>query len=121
MSNSTLNTDYVRTYLTEIGRHPLLTRDQEMNYGQQVQQMMFLKEAKETLSKKLRREATFSEWALHVKMTEAELAQNVRIGQRAKNKMIEANLRLVVSIAKKYQNRNKRIFGLDSVRNDRIG
>ena len=86
MSNSPLNTDYVRTYLTEIGRHPLLTRDQEMNYGHQVQQMMFLKEAKDTLSKKLRREATLSEWSLHVKMTEAELIPKMNPARAASKK-----------------------------------
>ncbi len=109
----------MRAYLSEIGRHPLLTRDQEMEYGQQVQQMMFLKEAKETLSKKLRRDATLSEWSLHVQMTEAELSHTVQCGQRAKRKMIEANLRLVVSIAKKYQNRNLEF--LDLIQSGTIG
>ncbi|PLZ79797.1 hypothetical protein CBP16_15485, partial [Fischerella thermalis WC217] len=45
-----------RTYLREIGRVPLLTREQEIVYGKQVQQMMTLLDAKEALVKKLRRE-----------------------------------------------------------------
>ena len=45
----------VRTYLREIGRVPLLTSEQEIVYGKQVQQMMALLDAKEALVKKLRR------------------------------------------------------------------
>ncbi len=119
MSNSEQNTDYVRVYLSEIGRYPLLTREQEISYGQQVQQMVFLKEAKEILSKKLRRQPTLEEWALHAQMSEGELTQKVQRGQRAKQKMIEANLRLVVSIAKKYQKRNLEF--LDLIQEGTIG
>lgn len=102
---TTETTDLVRTYLREIGRVPLLTHEQEIAYGKQVQQLMSLLEAKSALAKKLRREPTAQEWAMHVHLNEAELNETVRHGQRAKQKMIEANLRLVVAIAKKYQQR----------------
>ncbi len=110
--NTKFTADMVRTYLREIGRVPLLTREQEIVYGKQVQQMMSLLEAKQALTKKLRREPTSQEWASHVHMSEAELNQAVRNGQRAKQKMIEANLRLVVAIAKKYQKRNMEFLDL---------
>jgi RNA polymerase nonessential primary-like sigma factor len=104
--------DMVRTYLHEIGRVPLLTHEQEIVYGKQVQQMMALLETKEALVDKLQREPTQAEWADEAKVSEAELSLAMRQGQRAKQKMIEANLRLVVAIAKKYQKRNLEFLDL---------
>jgi RNA polymerase nonessential primary-like sigma factor len=111
-TNTKFTADMVRTYLREIGRVPLLTREQEIVYGKQVQQMMTLIEAKEALAKKLRREPTLQEWATHVRQSEPEVKQIVHQGKRAKQKMIEANLRLVVAIAKKYQKRNMEFLDL---------
>ncbi|HIK26612.1 MAG: RNA polymerase sigma factor, RpoD/SigA family [Oscillatoriaceae bacterium SKW80] len=104
--------DIVRTYLHEIGRVPLLTHEQEIVLGKQVQQMMLLLEAKEKLEEELKREVTLEEWAQHVKLSEADLKRIMQQGQRAKQKMIEANLRLVVAIAKKYQKRNLELLDL---------
>lgn len=111
-ANPKFTADMVRTYLREIGRVPLLTREQEIVYGKQVQQMMTLLEAKEALATSLKREPSRKEWADHVQMSEAEVSDAIRRGQRAKQKMIEANLRLVVAIAKKYQKRNLEFLDL---------
>jgi RNA polymerase nonessential primary-like sigma factor len=111
-ANTKFTADMVRTYLREIGRVPLLTREQEIVFGKQVQQMMTLIEAKEALEKKLHREPSLSEWADHVSQSETEVKQTVHLGKRAKQKMIEANLRLVVAIAKKYQKRNMEFLDL---------
>jgi RNA polymerase nonessential primary-like sigma factor len=111
-SNTKFTADMVRTYLREIGRVPLLTRDQEIIFGKQVQHMMKLVEAKEALEKKQQREISLEEWASHVNVPEAEVTQLVHQGKRAKQKMIEANLRLVVAIAKKYQKRNMEFLDL---------
>jgi RNA polymerase nonessential primary-like sigma factor len=104
--------DMVRTYLHEIGRVPLLTHEQEIQFGKQVQRMMAALETKDTLSEQLDREPTKAEWAAATDMSEAELEHVLLIGQRAKKKMIEANLRLVVAIAKKYQKRNLEFLDL---------
>lgn len=112
MSKLESSTDSVRTYLREIGRVQLLTHEQEIMYGKQVQQMMLLLSAKETLASKLCREPTLSEWSSHVQMPDAELNEALRQGHRAKKKMILANLRLVVAIAKKYQKRNMEFLDL---------
>lgn len=104
--------DMVRTYLHEIGRVPLLTHEQEIIYGKQVQQLMALYEAKESLAQALNREPSDTEWAAKVYLTQAELDAALMQGQRAKQKMIEANLRLVVSVAKKYQKRNLELLDL---------
>ena len=111
-TNTKFTADMVRTYLREIGRVPLLTREQEIVYGKQGQQMMSLIDAKEALAKKLDREPSLPEWADHVQKSETEVKQTVTQGKRAKQKMIEANLRLVVAIAKKYQKRNMEFLDL---------
>ncbi|MBW4629822.1 MAG: RNA polymerase sigma factor, RpoD/SigA family [Brasilonema octagenarum HA4186-MV1] len=110
--NAKFTADMVRTYLREIGRVPLLTREQEIVFGKQVQQMMTLVDAKEALAKKLSREPSSEEWAAHVRKSETDVKQIVHQGKRAKQKMIEANLRLVVAIAKKYQKRNMEFLDL---------
>lgn len=111
-TKSTFTADMVRTYLHEIGRVPLLTHEQEIVLGKQVQQMMTLYEAKESLKQEVGREPTFQDWAEKVQLSEAELNTALSRGQRAKQRMIEANLRLVVSVAKKYQKRNLELLDL---------
>jgi RNA polymerase nonessential primary-like sigma factor len=104
--------DTVRTYLHEIGRVPLLSHEQEISYGQQVQQMMRLHAVKIALEQTLNRPPTKTEWAIESTLSEAELDRILRRGHQAKQKMIEANLRLVVAIAKKYQKRNLEFLDL---------
>jgi RNA polymerase nonessential primary-like sigma factor len=104
--------DMVRTYLHEIGRVPLLTHEQEIVYGKQVQQMMALLEAKEALGDELNREPTLEEWEERVSLSAEEINRAIAIGTHSKRKMIEANLRLVVAIAKKYQKRNMEFLDL---------
>ncbi|MDC0833988.1 RNA polymerase subunit sigma [Leptolyngbya valderiana BDU 20041] len=111
-ANPTLNADTVRTYLHEIGRVPLLTHEQEIVLGKQVQAMMKALEVKADLTASLHREPTQQEWAERADLDPSELSQVVRRGQRAKRQMIEANLRLVVAIAKKYQKRNLEFLDL---------
>ena len=111
-TKSPFSADMVRTYLHEIGRVPMLTHEQEIVLGKQVQQMMTLQEKKDALAKKLDHEPTPQEFADHVQISETELTSILHRGRRAKQKMIEANLRLVVSIAKKYQKRNLEFLDL---------
>lgn len=110
--NTKFTADMVRTYLREIGRVPLLTREEEIVYGKQVKQMMTLLDAKDALAKQWQREPNLQEWSEKVNLSETEVKQIVNQGKRAKQKMIEANLRLVVAIAKKYQKRNMEFLDL---------
>ncbi|WP_066374824.1 RpoD/SigA family RNA polymerase sigma factor [Anabaena sp. CA = ATCC 33047] len=116
---SSLSSDMVRVYLQEIGQFPLLTSDQEITYGRQVQQMIAIEQEKDKLSQELQREPTLAELANFVNKSETEVTQILRFGQRAKQKMVTANLRLVVSIAKKYQRHNLEF--LDLVQEGAIG
>jgi RNA polymerase nonessential primary-like sigma factor len=104
--------DMVRTYLHEIGRVPLLTHEQEIIFGKQVQQMMALLETQEALTQTLGHEPTLLEWAEKSDLSETDLEDALKQGKRAKQKMIEANLRLVVAVAKKYQKRNLELLDL---------
>lgn len=106
--------DAVRTYLHEIGRVPLLTHEEEIIFGKQVQAYMALLEQKESLTASLEREPTGLEWAEAAGLDEDKLKQTVLLGERAKRKMIEANLRLVVAIAKKIPEAQPRVPRPDS-------
>ncbi len=86
------STDLVRVYLREIGRVPLLTAAQEVELARRVEAGVFAAERLGLDSDLPRRLTT-------------ELLSIANDGQRAKLQIIEANLRLVVSIAKRYSGR----------------
>jgi DNA-directed RNA polymerase sigma subunit (sigma70/sigma32) len=72
----------IDTYLNNIGAVPLLTSEQEIQLGRQVQRMVELEELGRELTSQERKE--------------------VRVGERALQRFVQSNLRLVVSVAKKY-------------------
>ncbi|HEY9706682.1 MAG TPA: RNA polymerase sigma factor, RpoD/SigA family [Oculatellaceae cyanobacterium] len=119
MKTAETSTDLVRTYLREIGRVPLLTHEQEILYGKQVQRLSALQEVQESLWEELGRQPTLSEWASSCALSEDELQNCIAAGETAKRKMVEANLRLVVSVAKKYIKRNVDL--LDLIQEGTIG
>ncbi len=119
MKTAQASTDTVRTYLREIGRVPLLTHEQEILYGKQVQQLTILMAVKNTLIEELGREPSLTEWATAANSDELQLQKTIAAGENAKRRMVEANLRLVVSVAKKYIKRN--IDLLDLIQEGTIG
>jgi RNA polymerase nonessential primary-like sigma factor len=119
MKTAQTSSDLVRTYLREIGRVPLLTHEQEVVYGKQVQRLTALNEQRDSLMERLAHSPTVAEWAEDVRLSEAELNRAIAEGESAKRKMVEANLRLVVSVAKKYTKRNVDL--LDLIQEGTIG
>jgi RNA polymerase nonessential primary-like sigma factor len=119
MKTAQASTDTVRTYLREIGRVPLLTHEQEILYGKQVQQLTVLMAVKNTFIEELDREPSLTEWATAANIDVPQLEKTIAAGENAKRRMVEANLRLVVSVAKKYIKRN--IDLLDLIQEGTIG
>ncbi|MEO1294734.1 MAG: RpoD/SigA family RNA polymerase sigma factor [Cyanobacteria bacterium J06636_16] len=116
---NTKSSDAVHAYLKSIGRVPLLTHEEEITYGKQVQAMMPFQGIREELAEELGHEPAWEIWAERADISVDALKVVVYAGEHAKRKMIAANLRLVVSIAKKYTQRN--LDFLDIVQEGTIG
>ncbi|TAE58536.1 MAG: RNA polymerase sigma factor RpoD [Nostocales cyanobacterium] len=97
--------DSIRLYLQEIGRIRLLRADEEIELARKIADLLQLERVYEDLYEKLEREPEMKEWAAAVELPLPTFRYRLHIGRRAKDKMVQSNLRLVVSIAKKYMNR----------------
>ena len=112
--------DLVRSYLRDIGRVPLLSLEQEITLGRQVQELMHLEELREELTMRSGgEEPTTEALAAAAGLSAAQLRRRLQMGRRAKERMVAANLRLVVSVAKKYTRRNMEL--LDLIQEGTIG
>jgi RNA polymerase nonessential primary-like sigma factor len=152
---SRTTTDLVRLYLQEIGRVPLLERDEEVSEAQKVQRHIQILEQRAKAAKagnttlqefiklvdvhdrlvtQLSHRPSMKRWSRALGMEISELREHLAQGKqawsevvgcdvkeldkiqkngiRAKEHMIKANLRLVVSVAKKYQNRGLELLDL---------
>lgn len=105
--------DLFANYLAEIGRYKLLTREEEIELGTAVQEMMRHVKVCEALNIDL------TEYARVSRIPISELKEIYRKGEEAKDKMIKANLRLVVAVAKRYSSINLQIY--DMVQEGNIG
>jgi RNA polymerase nonessential primary-like sigma factor len=114
-----LDTDLVRSYLRDIGRVPLLSHEQEITLGRQVQDLMALEELEAELQQQLGEPPSPERLASAAGLSTAQLRRRLQLGRRAKERMVAANLRLVVSVAKKYTKRNMEL--LDLIQEGTIG
>jgi RNA polymerase primary sigma factor len=91
-----------KSYLNEIARYPLLTVDQEIQYGRRIARMRELQ-------------------GLERPLTDAE-QRLVRSGLRARERFMQCNLQLVVHVAKKYENRKRKSLEImDLIQEGNIG
>ncbi len=104
--------DLVRSYLRDIGRVPLLTNEQEITLGREVQQLMSIQKIEKELADTCGQKPTKEDLAKEVGLELKQLSKTLKRGNRAKEKMVAANLRLVVSVAKKYTKRNMELLDL---------
>jgi RNA polymerase nonessential primary-like sigma factor len=95
--------DILGVYLKEINRFPLLSQEQEIFYGKQIQQMMLILTTQKNMAVQLKRTPTHEELASEMQLSTNILTEKLNQGQQAKQTLILANLRLVVKIAKQYQ------------------
>ncbi len=100
------SSDLFRQYLREIGRIPLLTAAEEVELARRVEAGLFAEE-------KLRLTPDLDSRLAH------DLDRLVVMGRMAKRRLIEANLRLVVSVAKRYVGRG--LTMLDLVQEGNLG
>ncbi|MBQ1073648.1 RNA polymerase sigma factor [Micromonospora sp. C31] len=99
----TASADSVRAYLKQIGKVPLLNAEQEVELAKRIEAGLYAAErlrAAEEGEEKLTREM------------QRDLGWISRDGERAKNHLLEANLRLVVSLAKRYTGRGMAFLDL---------
>ncbi|QBE69636.1 RNA polymerase sigma factor RpoD [Synechococcus sp. WH 8101] len=97
--------DSIRVYLQEIGRIRLLRPDEEIELARKIADLLLLEELAAQFESDNGREPDTKEWAALVEMPVIKFRRRLMLGRRAKEKMVQSNLRLVVSIAKKYMNR----------------
>lgn len=100
----TASADSVRAYLKQIGKVALLNAEEEVELAKRIEAGLYaaerVRKAEEESSEKL------------VPQLRRDLRWIVRDGERAKNHLLEANLRLVVSLAKRYTGRGMAFLDL---------
>jgi RNA polymerase nonessential primary-like sigma factor len=98
----------------------LLSHEQEITLGRQVQELMAIEDIEqELLMRSGGVKPTSEQLADAAGLAPQVLKKRLRAGQRAKERMVAANLRLVVSVAKKYTKRNMEL--LDLIQEGTIG
>jgi RNA polymerase primary sigma factor len=97
--------DSIRVYLQEIGRIRLLRPDEEIELARKIADLLQLEELAAQFESDHGHFPDTKEWAVLVDMPLVKFRRRLMLGRRAKEKMVQSNLRLVVSIAKKYMNR----------------
>jgi RNA polymerase primary sigma factor len=89
-------------YLRKLSPTPLLTSEEELSLARSMQRMRKLQAHQQELETELQRRPSTGDLAASLELPEAEVARQLREGEAARERMLVSNLRLVVSIAKRY-------------------
>ena len=113
MPGSVNSTDLVRQYLQDIGRVDLLSQEEELILARLVQERERLLSCRDDDGDRHNDAHGISDaWAMCAGLSPAALRRALHRGRRARERMIQANLRLVVAVAKKYQQRGMELLDL---------
>jgi len=100
-------TDSMKNYIKTMCNHELLNKNEEIILAREIQILLKWEEQREQLELQLLRPPTYAEWASSIQpdMSVQDLKKQIRRSLRAKTALTESNIRLVISIAKRYQQR----------------
>eukprot|EP00980_Cylindrotheca_fusiformis_P001459 scaffold345_cov134-Cylindrotheca_fusiformis.AAC.70 len=100
-------TDSMKNYIKSMCNHELLNKNEEIILAREIQILLKWEEQREQLEEQLLRPPTYAEWAASISpdMSVQDLKKQIRRSLRAKSALTESNVRLVISIAKRYQKR----------------
>ena len=102
----------MRVYLQEIGRIKVLGIDEEIELAKKISDRIQLEELATEYKSEKGHFPSVTEWCELAEMPRSKLRKRLLLGRRAKEKMVQSNLRLVVSIAKEFMKRGLLFFDL---------
>ena len=107
----------MRWYLSSIGTRRLLDREEEIRLAMAIKELLGWQRARDELQMELGRIPSTKEWAMELGFSGSDeslltFEKQLRLFEQCRERMTTANLRLVVSIAKKYVNRGVNIQDL---------
>jgi RNA polymerase primary sigma factor len=114
-----LNRDSVKIYLQEIGKFELLKTEKEIELGRKIKVYVELIKQKDYLEDELDQKLTFEELSILTEIDFFTIYKTIEERILSINKLVEHNLRLVVSIAKRYSGRG--IDLLDLIQEGNLG
>lgn len=102
----------LHAFQQRIAKIPSISDEQVCFYAKQVRWREQLKKLRQDLRQDHDADPTFAEWAYQAQLSEAALNDALKAGDRARQKLIESHLTLVVAIARRYQNRGVELLDL---------